>query len=528
MKSKGKEVIFGVLSFLLMVSLARVSDGDPVPNPDESVDPFEQQQISAGADGVTYSTYALEDTGISYDYVKKLDAASLFKKGADLSGGIRGVVQSGGSIDLQAYAYDAKEQTHRIYHVRLLEDSADDYSWSQAPTVRASPLGEGKERNISGNSIKTLLGTVGDPYKTTKEEHVRFARSLISATDSNREDRGIGHWIRHHKRAIFGATIGIGVAAVGVVLAPVTGGVSLSTTGMGLAMAAGAVGGAYVGSKLDFVANSRELTEQMHADHPPPPLPVPTAGTPQKQNFADVSDDHPLHPMGLYPVKVVVTVRNATFYSAKIPGIADTIDANYLVGINAYAPQALNWITATDYWSNYSHFNDGVQVAASPSSYPLDTGVLEFNSSLQVWLTVNPGTSAAVRHKVRHSSPPTRIDSKVGDHVLLEVVVPLASGASFDANNPDHYPRLAGFPYVWRAFFAGETLYQCEPSVQPGEWRPWLGYDSQVHGVNLRKYPNDFNPKFHPWEAQVVNNGRHVVYRWTAKLTRRMGVSKTT
>ena len=110
---------------------------------------------------------------------------------------------------------------------------------------------------------------------------------------------------------------------------------------------------------------------------------------------------------------------------------------------------------------------------------------------------------------------------KLGDHITLEVVVPVQSGHTFDENDPDHYPRLENFPHTWLAYFSGEALYQCEPSIQPGEWRPWLGYDSQVHGTAMRKYPDGFSPKFYDWHVDTSNTG-FVIFRWTAKMTRRM------
>lgn len=78
------------------------------------------------------------------------------------------------------------------------------------------------------------------------------------------------------------------------------------------------------------------------------------------------------------------------------------------------------------------------------------------------------------------SSVPT-YDIKVGDKVKFVI-----------HTDKKDTPLIEGVPGVWIARFAGEVFYYCSPSVRPGEFKPFLGFDSQVHGVAIRKYPGSW------------------------------------
>jgi len=58
------------------------------------------------------------------------------------------------------------------------------------------------------------------------------------------------------------------------------------------------------------------------------------------------------------------------------------------------------------------------------------------------------------------------------------------------SNDP---PEITGMPGVWLANFAGNSKYFCSPSVTPGEFNPWIGFDSNVHGVALQRFPIPFD-----------------------------------
>ncbi|MEM0940646.1 MAG: glycosyl hydrolase 53 family protein [Bacteroidota bacterium] len=82
---------------------------------------------------------------------------------------------------------------------------------------------------------------------------------------------------------------------------------------------------------------------------------------------------------------------------------------------------------------------------------------------------------------------------------------------------------ISNLPEVWIARTAGEVKYYCTPSVRPGEYRPFLGFDSQVHSVALRKHPDSTNKKI-PEVEYHEHSGVHSWY-WIAQ--RRMDPKKT-
>lgn len=78
---------------------------------------------------------------------------------------------------------------------------------------------------------------------------------------------------------------------------------------------------------------------------------------------------------------------------------------------------------------------------------------------------------------------------------------------------------LEGIPGTWIARAAREAKYYCTPSVWPGEYAPFLGWDSEVHGTKIRKYPDDFQVKIPDWEE--IDG----VYSWSWTLQRQMDAS---
>jgi arabinogalactan endo-1,4-beta-galactosidase len=90
----------------------------------------------------------------------------------------------------------------------------------------------------------------------------------------------------------------------------------------------------------------------------------------------------------------------------------------------------------------------------------------------------------------------------------------------FTSRDQDFY--FEGLPEIWIARSGGETKYYCTESVKPGDWRPFLGYDAQVHGVALRKYPPGFKPKV---PNRSINNGLFTWY-WIAQRELSATISK--
>jgi hypothetical protein len=180
------------------------------------------------------------------------------------------------------------------------------------------------------------------------------------------------------------------------------------------------------------------------------------------------------------PFIAELTMKNATVQKVKIPGVAidrNTADAAVLFG---------------------------------------DMG------SISVSVKVNGVQKATFTYPQTAGSEPV-VDAEVGDEVTFEV-----DAASKVA------PRINGMPDTWIARFAGEAFYYCSPSVKPGEYKPFLGFDSQVHGTAIRKFPEEWKKKDGTYDLKVPpvqqttqTNGR-TLSTWSWTVSREMDANKTT
>jgi plastocyanin len=115
--------------------------------------------------------------------------------------------------------------------------------------------------------------------------------------------------------------------------------------------------------------------------------------------------------------------------------------------------------------------------------------------------------------KVYRSDNTTPIFSQAYNNDAVGSGLGLRMGDSVVFESP--YPELliSGLADTWIARTAGESKYYCTPSIKMGGFRPFLGYDSKVHGVGMRKYPDGFDPNY---PSLKVSNGNFSTY-WIAQ-----------
>lgn len=88
-------------------------------------------------------------------------------------------------------------------------------------------------------------------------------------------------------------------------------------------------------------------------------------------------------------------------------------------------------------------------------------------------------------------------------------------------------PEIHGVTRVWPATFAGDMMFQCNPDVQPGEYNPFIGLDSRVHTLMLRKYPAGFQTRVPDWNPKgTLSNGIYT-YSWGWTADRQMDPAKS-
>jgi hypothetical protein len=71
----------------------------------------------------------------------------------------------------------------------------------------------------------------------------------------------------------------------------------------------------------------------------------------------------------------------------------------------------------------------------------------------------------------------------------------LQMGDSVVFNSFDKNLLIEGMADIWVAHSAGEVKFYADASIKMGGFKPFLGYDAQVHGVKLRKYPMELDGK---------------------------------
>ena len=71
----------------------------------------------------------------------------------------------------------------------------------------------------------------------------------------------------------------------------------------------------------------------------------------------------------------------------------------------------------------------------------------------------------------------------------------LQMGDSVVFNSLNRNLLIGGMADIWVAHSAGEVKFYADPSIKMGGFKPFLGYDAQVHGVKLRKYPTELDGK---------------------------------
>ncbi len=105
-------------------------------------------------------------------------------------------------------------------------------------------------------------------------------------------------------------------------------------------------------------------------------------------------------------------------------------------------------------------------------------------------------------------APLTTLNAQMGDKISLEV----------HGFSETEKPVLEGIPQTWIARFAGELMYYCTPSVNPGDLTPFIGFDSRIHNLMVRKYPQGFEERVPDWEWD--EEGKY--WKWSFTVQRRM------
>ncbi|MFC0181925.1 hypothetical protein ACFFJX_04905 [Pseudarcicella hirudinis] len=115
------------------------------------------------------------------------------------------------------------------------------------------------------------------------------------------------------------------------------------------------------------------------------------------------------------------------------------------------------------------------------------------------------------------------------EEILANVSLKLGDDVSIEYKSSlDNAPDIAGVPSVWPAAFAGDMMFHCNPNVQPGGPRPFIGYDSRVHTLMMRSRPSTQSELYPSWQKDMVQGLPRYRWSWTADRVMDGNVTKYT
>jgi len=153
-----------------------------------------------------------------------------------------------------------------------------------------------------------------------------------------------------------------------------------------------------------------------------------------------------------------------------------------------------------------------VPVIGAKSINDFGCGVTNF----RVVVSINGALYDPITYPQSTASIPV-YNATMGDEISISVQSDIMDGGIL--------PEIHGVPKVWAAQFAGDMMYHCNPDVQPGEFNPFIGFDTRVHTLMVRKTPDDFYSNVPNWDLTLDGTKQSYSWSWTAD--RQMDATKT-
>lgn len=432
-----------ILYFFIVVWSVGTAAQSPDPAPSLNQPTLDSDGNITVTGNLVLSTPDLSEGSFVYYDSIKLRTNQITKYDADLSGGIKGSINHpDGFIKLEVFLIDNSFNKSLIYKVDLTESSSNSYSTGTIEALTRTS-DSGHVYHHRSNDIKSLM-QYGEAYSIDKE---RIRRN----------------WFKRHWRTIaVAAVVGTAAAIAGTVT--IASGGTLSPLGVAVISAGFAVA-AGVSEEIN------EATE-VHYSYPTAPAkPVVVAAGPNKAavpDFDEMTDQTRVFPAE-QPAIVKLTIDNATFMGAKVPGIGE--------------------IKPFDFFLRLKLSVNGSLVHSSVIAQNALDGFVDTTP-----LNIDLGNLT------------------MGDEVTFEIGSPFFSS-----------PFTQGAADVWIARFAGDLMYYCTPSATPGAHKPFLGYDTRVHNLMLRRYPQGYQKTYEPYRYDADKN----TLTWSWTLARRMSADKT-
>ena len=128
-----------------------------------------------------------------------------------------------------------------------------------------------------------------------------------------------------------------------------------------------------------------------------------------------------------------------------------------------------------------------------------------------VELTVNGKKVSQLTYPQNPQNIPT-IEMFMGDDLDFKITA--------SSNSKQYRPAISGLPKVWEAAFAGDMMFHVDPNFEPNTINPFIGLDSRVHTLMMRRYPAGFKVFEKDWN--ITQQGSNSVYKWRYTAQREM------
>lgn len=137
------------------------------------------------------------------------------------------------------------------------------------------------------------------------------------------------------------------------------------------------------------------------------------------------------------------------------------------------------------------------------------------NEYFEVNLKVNENEAITLTYPQKESDIPI-INLTMGDDLDFTVIGSLPENTV--------RPRIYGLPKVWEAPFAGDLYFHCDPNFGPATINPFIGFDSRVHTLMLRKFPDNYSIVEKDWDVSINNEEttQFTIFDWKYTAQREM------
>jgi hypothetical protein len=222
-----------------------------------------------------------------------------------------------------------------------------------------------------------------------------------------------------------------------------------------------------------------------------------------------------------YPVTITVYAKNAVFYEFYHPFFGTVTASDMLRNVHGENDEELHNV-------DLNQLLDKVDIShLKKASIFLFKGSSGVCTSISTHEPITQSSSTGLTFENIYKSVSARapywrnnkdtVSAYMGDVICFVV-------RKTPGNNAK--PQIKGIPGVWVSPFNSTMQFICSPSITPGEFNPFIPWESQTHQKTLNTYPPPFQQTVPDWRLVTEDDGsQYWVWYWT--LQREQNYKKT-